>query len=190
MWNAHISLSCTLIDKIWDSIPVNLLLCGPGETFLTEGVWACESWAEPDAGLFMSLIPHRVPDSSHPCQHQSQIIEFPCMETLVITVYYFQCLCHYFVSWSSVPLLDMLWNLLEDCTEEFQGCWYECVSQCFSSGCLDPGLTLTDSPRRRNSAFVLELFLWYNRKHVYVQGLNNFNFPNGQAVFLCLIVHA
>lgn len=44
--------------------------------------------AEPDAGLFMSLSPHRVPDRSHPCQHRSQSTEFPSTETLVISVYY------------------------------------------------------------------------------------------------------
>lgn len=46
-----------------------------------------EPCAEPDTGLFMCLSPHRVPDRSHPCQHQSQSREFPLTETLVITVY-------------------------------------------------------------------------------------------------------
>lgn len=46
-----------------------------------------ESHAEPDTGLFMCSNPHRVPDRSHPCQHQSQKREFPLTETLVITVY-------------------------------------------------------------------------------------------------------
>lgn len=68
--------------------------------------WTCEPRAKPDVGLFMSLSPHRVPDRSHPRQHRSQSIEFPSIETLVITVYYRHC--HYIVSYSSVCLLSEL----------------------------------------------------------------------------------
>lgn len=63
--------------------------------------------AEPDAGLFMYLSPHRVPDRNHPCQHRFTSAEFPCTETLVIiTVYYGPC--HDIVSYSSVSLLSDL----------------------------------------------------------------------------------
>lgn len=68
----------------------NRFLPGPGTTFLPQesrGAVRCEPHAEPDTGLFMSLSPHRVPDRSHPCQHQSHGREFPLMETLVTAVY-------------------------------------------------------------------------------------------------------
>lgn len=57
----------------------------------------------PDAGLFMCLSPHRVPDRNHPSQHGFQSAEFPSTETLVIiTVYYGPC--HDIVFYSSVSL--------------------------------------------------------------------------------------
>lgn len=68
----------------------NRFLPGPGATFLPQesrGAVRCEPRAVPDTGLFMSLSPHRVPDRSHPCQHQSHGREFPLMETLVTAVY-------------------------------------------------------------------------------------------------------
>lgn len=68
---------------------------------------ACDPRAEPDAGLFMYLSPHRVPDRNHPRQHRFRSAEFPSTETLVIiTVYYRPC--HDIAFYSSVSLLSEL----------------------------------------------------------------------------------
>lgn len=94
--------------------------CGKGSKLLNWGIGqgacgphrgpvsTCTYGTQSHTGLFISLSPHRVPDGSHPCQHQSQNTEFPSIETLVITVYYRHCLCHYLVSYSSVRLLSKL----------------------------------------------------------------------------------
>lgn len=62
-------------------------LMKPVSTWTRCSILAAVVQHEPDTGLFMCLNPHRVPDRSHPCQHQSQNREFPLTETLVITVY-------------------------------------------------------------------------------------------------------
>lgn len=76
---------------------------------------ACDPRAEPDAGLFMCLSPHRVPDRNHPRQHRSRSAEFPSTETLVIiTVYYRPC--QDIVFYSSVSLLSELQKSPSECT--------------------------------------------------------------------------
>lgn len=62
----------------------------------------CEPRAEPDTGLFMSLSPHRVPDRSHPCQHQRIPSHGDISHCCLLKS------CHYIVPCSSV---DEFWKI-------------------------------------------------------------------------------
>lgn len=109
----------------------------------------CEPRAEPDTGLFMSLSPHRVPDRSHPCQHQSHGREFPLMETLVTAVYSTAvitlCLAHRWTSFENSKMSN---------AEEFQRClWNVCYS---SADCLGTGLSPADSFHSTSAASTVE----------------------------------